>query len=142
MYFDHLSYPSNTAPSSKEFGIIGLIIGFISALVSIGGGSLTVPYLKSRAIDLRIAIGTSAALGFCIAFAGSLGYLIQGFGNSNKHGYWGYIDISAALLIAFSSFTTAPMGVKLAYRLPTALLRKIFAILLLILSLKMLALIT
>lgn len=138
MYFDHLSFQSNQPPSAKEFGFIAVVIGFISSLVSIGGGSLTVPYLKARAIDLRVSIGTSAALGFCIALAGSLGYLIQGFYRASKSGYWGFIDIYAAMLIALSSFITAPIGVRLAYQLPTALLRKLFAVLLLTLSLKML----
>lgn len=138
MYFDHLSSQSSLPPSAKEFGLIGLAIGFISSLVSIGGGSLIVPYLKSRAIDLRVAIGTSSALGFCIAVAGSLGYLIQGVYRTSKTGYWGFIDIYAALLIASASFITAPVGVRLAYRLPTVLLRKLFAVLLLCLSFKML----
>ena len=138
MYFDNLSYPAKLPLNKKEFSIVGVFIGFISSLVSIGGGSLTVPYLKSRAIDLRVAIGTSAALGFCIACAGSLGYLIQGISEPIRNACLGLINIPAAFLIAFSSYLSAPWGVRMAYRIETKTLRKMFAILLLALSLKML----
>ena len=137
MYFDHLIRVSKNSPSLRELLIVGLVIGFISSLVSIGGGSLTVPYLKSRAIELRTAIGTSAALGFCIALAGSFGYLIQGFYHPSQQGCWGFINTRVALVIAVSSYFTAPLGARLAYQLPVNVLRKLFAILLLLLSLKM-----
>jgi len=114
-------------------------IGAISALVSIGGGSLTVPYLSSKNIDIKKAIATSAAIGLPISVAGTLGYLINGW-NSDANYYYsvGFIYLPAVFFISVTSFITAPYGVKLAQYLPVPTLKKIFAILLISLSLKML----
>lgn len=123
-----------------ELRLVTLGIGAISALVSIGGGSLTVPYLAWRGIDIRNAIATSAALGFFIAIAGTLGYLINGNLNTTTTEYtWGYIYLPAVLLISIPSYFTAPLGAKLTQQLPIRTLKKIFGVLLIILSLKMLA---
>jgi len=114
-------------------------IGAISALVSIGGGSLTVPYLTSKNIDIKKAIGTSAAIGLPISIAGTLGYLINGWNNEFEYNHsLGFIYLPAVLLISITSFIAAPYGAKLAQRLPINILKKIFAFLLILLSLKML----
>ena len=119
--------------------ISSTVIGAISALVSIGGGSLTVPYLTSKNIDIKNAIGTSAAIGLPISVAGTLGYLINGWNSdiSYEHSL-GFIYLPAVLLISTTSFLTAPYGAKLAQHLPVNILKKIFAFLLISLSLKML----
>ena len=120
---------------------VTLGIGAVSALVSIGGGSLTVPYLTWRGINIRNAIGTSAALGFFIAIAGTLGYLINGEFNVASTEFvtytWGYIYLPAVLLVSIPSYFTAPLGAKLTQRLPINRLKKIFGVLLIVLSLKM-----
>jgi uncharacterized membrane protein YfcA len=114
-------------------------IGAISALVSIGGGSLTVPYLTSKNIDIKKAIGTSAAIGLPISVAGTLGYLINGWNNDFDYNHsLGFIYLPAVFLISITSFITAPYGAKLAQHLPVSILKKIFAFLLISLSLKML----
>lgn len=114
-------------------------IGAVSALVSIGGGSLTVPYLVSKGIDIKKAIGTSAAIGLPISISGTLGYLINGWGNSLNYEYTlGFIYLPAVFLISITSFFTAPYGAKLAQHLPVNILKKVFALLLITLSLKML----
>lgn len=124
--------------NKTELRLATLGIGAISALVSIGGGSLTVPYLTWRGIDIRRAIGTSAALGVYISVAGTLGYLINGMLNATTTEYtWGYIYLPAILLVAIPSYFTAPLGAKLTQRLPIQTLKKIFGVLLMILSLKM-----
>jgi len=114
-------------------------IGAVSALVSIGGGSLTVPYLVSNNIDIKKAIGTSAAIGLPISLTGTLGYIINGWNNeiiiSNSVGF---IYLPAVILISLTSFITAPYGVKASHFLPISILKKAFALLLIILSLKML----
>ena len=115
-------------------------IGAISALVSIGGGSLTVPYLAAKNIDIKKAIATSAALGFPISVAGTLGYLINGWNNDFDYNHSvGFIYLPAVFLISITSSITAPYGAKLAQHLPVNILKKIFALLLITLSLKMLA---
>jgi uncharacterized protein len=119
--------------------IAGSGIGAISALVPIGGGSLTVPYLSWQNIDLKKAIGTSAAIGFPISIAGTLGYVINGWENTSVENLtFGYVYLPAVLMISIASFFTAPYGVKFAHSLPIHTLKKIFAILLIILSIKML----
>ena len=131
-------------PSRQLPGLLGLSsastgIGIVSALVAIGGGSLTVPFLVWGNIDIRKAIGTSAAVGFPIAIAGTLGYLINGWVVTVNQPYtFGFIYLPAVVAISTVSFITAPLGAKLAHRLPVPTLKKIFAIFLVALSVKML----
>jgi uncharacterized membrane protein YfcA len=117
----------------------GLFIGAISALVSIGGGSLSVPYLVWQNVEMKKAIGTSAAIGLPIALSGTAGYMINGWGNSDLDTLTiGFVSLPAFFFIAFFSYLTAPYGVKLAHKLPVGTIKKIFAILLIVLSVKML----
>lgn len=119
--------------------IAGLSIGGISALVAIGGGSLTVSFLNWCNVRIQQAIGTSAAVGLPIALSGSVGYMINGWGSSGTPDYSiGYVYLPAVVLISVISYFTAPLGAKLAHRLPVATLKKVFACLLILLSLKML----
>ncbi|MEZ0121648.1 MAG: sulfite exporter TauE/SafE family protein [Candidatus Reddybacter sp.] len=131
-------------PSRELAGTTGLLaagsgIGAVSALVSIGGGSLTVPFLTWQNVEIRKAIGTSAAIGLPISVAGTLGYLINGWANSSPENYtFGFIYLPAVLLISVVSFFTAPVGARMVHRLPVPVLKKIFAVLLVLLGLKML----
>jgi len=132
-------------PSRKLLGasgqfFSGSIIGAISALVSIGGGSLSVPYLIWQNVDLKKAIGTSAAIGFPIAISGTLGYMINGWGHTDmSHLVFGYVSLPTFFIIAFFSYFTAPLGVKLTHILPVQITKRIFALLLITLSIKMLS---
>lgn len=131
--------PSRSAASTGELLGVGAGIGAISALVSIGGGSLTVPYLTWRNIDIKQAIGTSAAMGLPISLAGAAGYLLnQDAGLAALPHTIGFVYWPAVLLMSVFSFFSAPLGAKLAHRLPVASLKKVFALLLMLLSLKML----
>lgn len=131
--------PSRQLPGNVGFSFAGLFIGGISALVAIGGGSLTVPFLTWCNVRIQQAIGTSAAVGLPIALAGSLGYMINGWGIAGTPNYsLGYVYLPAVVLISAVSYFTAPIGAGLAHRLPVATLKKAFAALLLLLSLKML----
>jgi uncharacterized membrane protein YfcA len=133
--------PAAGPVNNAELSLVGLSIGAISALVSIGGGSLTVPYLSWRNVDIRHAIGTSAALGLCIALAGTLGYVLNGQmpGQLPAAAYtWGYIYVPAVLLVSIPSFFTAPLGAKLMQKMPIPTLKKVFGVMLMLLSLKML----
>jgi len=79
----HSQQAEDTSPvkvSSVELFMVSTLIGVISAIVSIGGGSLTVPYLTHRKVPIKQAIGTSAALGLPISLAGTLGYIYNGPG--------------------------------------------------------------
>lgn len=134
--------PKPTRILTNKTGLLlaGTSIGSLSSLVSIGGGSLTVPFLSWQNIPLKKAIGTSAAIGLPLSIAGTLGYIINGWGNTSTEIYTlGFVYLPAVVLISITSFLMAPYGAKLAHKLPTPILKKSFAILLIILSIKMLA---
>jgi len=116
----------------------GFGIGGISALVSIGGGMLSVPYLVKQNIDMKKAVGTSSAIGFPLAISGTVGYIVNGYEyTSIETMMLGYIYIPAFLSIAFASYLTAPIGVSLSHKLPVGILKKVFALLTFFLSVKM-----
>ncbi|MDR2838503.1 MAG: sulfite exporter TauE/SafE family protein [Azonexus sp.] len=118
---------------------VGLGIGALSSLVGIGGGSLSVPFLTWCNVRIQNAIGTSAAIGFPIALGGALGYIWNGWGVPGlPAGSFGFVYLPAVLGIVVSSVLTAPLGARLAHRLPVATLKKLFAGLLLVLAAKML----
>ncbi len=140
MFLDKKPKPSRQLFARGIMFFSGSVIGAISALVSIGGGSLTVPYLTWQNVALKKAIGTSAAVGFPIAIAGTLGYLLNGWDSVYPLNYtFGFIYLPAVLLISMLSFITAPLGVRMAHQLPVGKLKKIFAFLLMGLSFKMLS---
>ncbi|MBL4671235.1 MAG: sulfite exporter TauE/SafE family protein [Arenicella sp.] len=136
--FLNLKPVSNRAlPSNPVLALIGSAIGGVSTLVSIGGGSLTVPFLVSRNIDIKTAIGSSAAIGLPISLAATLGYVLNGTDKLSTGEFTlGYVYWPAVLAISATSFITAPIGATLAHRLPVALLKKCFAILLIVISIK------
>lgn len=117
----------------------GVVIGSISAMVGIGGGTLTVPFLLWHNVTIRNAVASSAACGFPIAVVGTAAYVISGWNIAESSEYLlGYVNLPAFALIIITSILTAPIGAGLAHRLSERNLRTVFAILLLLLSLKML----
>jgi len=119
--------------------ITGGIIGTVSAIVGIGGGSLTVPFLTWCNIPMRQAVATSAACGLPIAVAGALGFMVTGF-NAADLPAWslGYVYGPALISVAAVSMLTAPLGASLAHTLPTEMLKKVFAVFLAVVGTKML----
>jgi uncharacterized protein len=131
--------PSRQLPKAWILSLAGLVIGAISALVAIGGGSLSVPFMTWCNVKVQNAIGTSAAIGLPIALAGTLGYLLSGWNLTDMPIYSvGYIYLPAVALIAVVSVVTVPIGAGLAHRLPVTTLKKLFAVMLMLLSAKML----
>lgn len=140
MAIDKKPKPSRELSSSTSLFSVGSLIGIVSALVSIGGGSLTVPYLIWQNVDLKKAIATSAAIGFPLSIAGTVGYIVNGMMHaSNTEMMLGFVYLPGVVLISIMSYFTAPFGAKMAHRLPVGKLKKIFALLLMALSLKMLS---
>jgi len=124
-----------------QVGIFGVGngIGVFSALVGIGGGTLTVPFLSWCNQTMHTSIATAAAVGLPIALAGTTGFVVNGWNVAGIPGpHIGYVYIPAFLGIIATSMLTAPFGAKLAHSLPVAKLKKIFAILLYIVGTKML----
>jgi uncharacterized membrane protein YfcA len=131
--------PSRELPGPVGMSAVGAGIGGVSALVAIGGGSLSVPFMTWCNVKVHHAIGTSAAIGLPIALAGTVGYLVNGWGSGGMPAYsLGFVYLPALVLVSAVSTFTAPMGARLAHRLPVATLKKVFAGVLLLLCAKML----
>jgi uncharacterized membrane protein YfcA len=117
----------------------GSLIGGISALVGIGGGTMSVPFLLWHSLPIRSAIGTSAAIGFPIALSGALGYILNGLGKPALPDYsLGYIYLPALVGVSLMSMLTAPLGAKAAHWVPVQTLKKGFACFLVLVAGKML----
>jgi uncharacterized protein len=131
--------PGRKLPGNTGMFGTGNIIGLVSSLVGIGGGTLSVPFMIWFNLPVHHAIGTSAAIGFPIAVSGAIGYIINGIGQPNLPSYSiGYLYGPAILGIVSTSIFTAPLGVKLAHSLPVDKLKRIFSVLLLVLGTRML----
>lgn len=139
MIFNLKPKPSRELPGAGGLFTVGTGIGAISALVAIGGGALTVPFLTWCNVRVQKAIGTSAAIGFPIAVGGSLGYIYNGWGHADLPAWsLGYVHLPALAWMVPPSMLVAPLGARLAHRLPVATLKRIFAGLLIALASKML----
>jgi hypothetical protein len=115
-------------PGALGMGLAGSVIGAVSALVGIGGGTMTVPFLNACKVRMQQAVGTSAACGLPIAVGGTLSYVILGWGNVQlPTGSAGFVYGPALLGIALTSMLFAPLGAALAHRLPTPVLKRVFA---------------
>jgi uncharacterized membrane protein YfcA len=107
----------------------GIGIGVLSAVVGIGGGSMTVPLLVWQGVAPVRAVGTSAACGFAIAVASALGFVYgaHAVGATLPPGSLGFVYLPAALGCAVASVLVAPLGVKLAHALSGDTLKRVFA---------------
>lgn len=108
----------------------GTVIGGLSALLGAGGAFMTVPFLARRNVPMLAAVGSSAACGFPIALAGTIGYAWAGRHVALPAGTLGYVYLPALACISVASVLTAPLGARAAHALPTRVLKRIFAVLL------------
>jgi uncharacterized membrane protein YfcA len=139
MLIDRKPAPSRQLPGGAGMFGVGNLIGVVSSLVGIGGGSLSVPFMVWCNVSVHQAIGTSAAIGFPIAIAGTVGYIWNGLHAQNLPGHsFGYIYLPALVGIVCASVLTAPLGARLAHRLPVSKLKRVFAVLLLAFGTRML----
>jgi uncharacterized membrane protein YfcA len=117
----------------------GYFIGLISAIVGIGGGTLTTPFLTYNKVDIKNAIATSAAVGMPIAIAGVLGFMIADWSAQNANAGLGFIHLEALFGIVLMSVLFAPFGAKVAHQVDGRKLKKFFAIFLAVLGLSVLS---
>ena len=130
---------SRTLPGFAGMTGAGLFIGAISSLVGIGGGTLSVPFLVWHNVDMRRAVGTSAAIGFPIAFAGCIGFICNGWNTPGLPEYsLGFVYLPALAGIVAISMLTAPLGAGIVHKLPVPKLKKFFACFLYVIATKML----
>ncbi|MEO8279554.1 MAG: sulfite exporter TauE/SafE family protein [Ideonella sp.] len=117
----------------KPLGMVaaGGVIGVLAALVGAGGAFISVPFMVSSNVPIHSAVGTSAALGFPIAIAGTLGYVIAGWTLTGMPpGTLGFVYLPALFVVSIASVCTAPLGVRAAHRMNVRHLKRLFACLL------------
>ncbi|HEX2603730.1 MAG TPA: sulfite exporter TauE/SafE family protein [Oxalicibacterium sp.] len=130
---------SRTLPGAGPLFVISLIIGIIAGLVSAGGAFLSIPFMLWCGVPMKKTIGTGAMMGIPLAFVGTIGYVISGWNVPGLPPYSaGFVLLPALGGIVCGSVLTAPVGARLAHRLPVPVLKRIFACLLYILAAKML----
>ena len=135
---NHHHFKRVLGPFSLTAMGVGAVIGALSSLIGIGGGSLSVPFMVYCNVSMREAVGTSSAIGFPIALAGATGYAIAGYQVQGLPPFTvGYIYLPALAGIALASVLTVPIGARLAHRLPVLQLKRLFALLLYGLGAKM-----
>lgn len=119
---------------------VAIVIGTLSSLLGIGGGTMTVPYLVRGQYPVRNAVGIASACGLPIAFGGTLSYMLLGYGKTGlPAGSWGYVYLPAFAGIVLLSMITAPVGAKLAHKLPAQTMKSYFSLLIIIMAVKLLS---
>jgi uncharacterized membrane protein YfcA len=131
MFLDKKPAAARQMPGASGQVAAGGVIGFLSGLVGAGGGFVSVPFMTWCNVPIHLAVATSAALGFPIALANVVGYVISGQSVANlPPASLGYVWLPALGVIATCSVLTAPLGAKAAHSLPVKKLKRVFASLL------------
>jgi uncharacterized protein len=139
MFLDKKPKPTRTMPGTAGQVASGGVIGFLSGLVGAGGGFISVPFMTWCNVAIHNAVATSAALGFPIALANAIGYVISGHKLQGLPAYsLGYIWLPALGLIAVMSVLMAPVGAKMAHKLNVKQLKRVMASILYVLAAYML----
>ena len=139
MLLNKKPHASRTLPGPAGQLGAGTVIGFLSGLVGAGGGFVSVPFMTWCNVAIHNAVATSAGLGFPIALANAVGYVVSGQNVDNlPAGSLGYVYLPALLVIAVASVLMAPLGVKAAHALPVQSLKRVFASILYLLAAYML----
>lgn len=131
--------PERHMPEGAGLYGAGGIIGLVSSWVGIGGGSMSVPFMLWCNVPVHHAVGTAAALGWPIAVSGAIGYLVSGWTVQglppHTLGFW-YLPLAA--IMALATVTVAPLGVKMAHKLPAVHLKRALGLLMLAIAAQML----
>ena len=139
MFLEINPTPGRDVPGAAGLGLAGTGIGWASAIFGIGGGTLTVPFLSWCNVRIQHAIGTSAACGLPIALAGAVTNGFTGWQHPDLPAFsLGYVYLPALLGIVLTSVFFARYGAELAHRLDAALLKRIFAVFLMVVGIRFL----
>lgn len=125
-------------PPLKIYAPLSTFIGFICSMMGIGGGTFGVPTLTAFARPITTAIGTSAGFGTLISIPACIAYLAADNSGWAPPLTIGYVSLPAFALITCMTFLTVPYGAKLAHQLPTKLLKRLFALVIIAMALNML----
>lgn len=127
--------PGRSLPGSLGMFGMGNLIGALSSMVGAGGAFVSVPFMTWCNVTIHKAVATSAALGFPIALAGTLGYVWAGWGRTDlPAGAFGYLYLPGLISIALGSMLTAPWGARTAHKMDIGPLKKIFAVFLYVMA--------
>ncbi|MEX0627374.1 MAG: sulfite exporter TauE/SafE family protein, partial [Cucumibacter sp.] len=127
------------AATSWAHRISASVIGYISALMGIGGGSLSVPTLSVFGVPIHTAVGTASALGVLLAIPGAIGFIVSGWLAEGRPPFsFGYVNLPALLVLGVVASLVAPAGAALAHRLPARALQTVFAVYLVVIGGRML----
>lgn len=135
MFLDRKPKPTRVLPPGLGMFGMGNLIGLLSSLVGAGGAFVSVPFMTWCNVKIHQAVGTSSALGFPIAFAGTMGYIWAGQNMPDMPpGAFGYLYVPGLVVISLASICTAPLGARTAHRMDIRPLKKAFAVVLYILA--------
>lgn len=135
MFMDRKPMAGRTLPGRIATFSMGWLIGMLSSLVGAGGAFVSVPFMTWCNVKIHDAVGTSAALGFPIAVAGTIGYILAGQGlQQMPSGSIGYLYLPGLVVISVASIITAPIGARTAHRMDIQPLKKVFASVLYVLA--------
>ncbi len=139
MYFGNEAKAHRTLPHKFGMLVAGTSIGSIASLMGVGGGSMSVPFLTWCNMNIRKAVATSSAIGFPIAVAGTIGFIVTGWSVADRPVMsFGYVNLPAFLSIVVASVLFAPIGAWIAHRISPVILKRIFAAFLVVLGTRML----
>ena len=139
MMLDFKPKPHRQMPGTVGMLAAGGTIGVLSSLVSAGGGFMSIPFMVFCNVAIHHAVGTSAALGFPIAVAGTVGYIVSGWNTAGLPAFsFGYVYLPGLIGVAAMTMLIAPLGAKTAHRLPVKQLKRAFGGFLALLGTKML----
>ena len=131
--------PSRQLPGTMGLFIVGFLICSFSSLVAVGGAAITIPILVFCNVPFHTAVGTAAAVGLPLALSATVGYVINGLGQAGLPAYSiGYVYLPALVGIMAASMVVAPIGARIAHKTEPAVLKKVFAVLMYSLAIKML----
>ncbi len=131
--------PGRTLPGPLPLFGFGAAVGVVSGLVSAGGAFLTMPFMLLCGVPVRTAIGTGATLGIPVAIIGTFGYMASGWGAPDLPPWsLGFVNLVAVGGLILTSVVTAPLGARVAHRVPVLLLKRLFACCLYVVAARML----
>ena len=138
LLFDLKPKGHHALPGLGGMFAFGMIMGVISSFAGIGGAVLSISFLTWCNIRMHEAIGTAAAIGVPLAIAGTVGFVVTGMFDPGLPSWsLGYVFVPAFAGIAITSFAIAPLGARLAHRMPVVVLRRVFVVFLVVLAVKM-----
>ena len=128
-------HPTRELPGKLPLFAMGSLIGLVAGMVGTGGAFLAVPFMARCNVKVHTAVATSAAIGWPVSVAATVGFVLAGLRHDDLPPYSvGYVYLPALVVIALASVALAPLGAKVAHAWPVARLRRAFAVMLFVLG--------